>query len=219
MVGGFALFAAASIGTGAYLARDLPIPSDSTPREAFAAGVASTGTGTHGDGYARDLFGKGWGDTDEDGCDTRNEVLGRWLTDAVVAADRCTVLSGVLVDPYSGTTVQFTRGAQPQPVQIDHVVDLHAAYHNGADEWTLAQREAFANDTSNLLPTALNSTKGDDTPAQLLARREAADSKWLPSAEGECRYAQAYALVVAEHRLAVPEPDAVALAAMLALCP
>lgn len=225
-VGVFALFAAATVGTGTHLARDLPIPSDATPRDAYVAGVTSAGGGSHGDGYSRDAFGDGWGDLDRDGCDTRQEVLAAWLADEVLAADRCTVLSGALVDPYTGATVPFRRGGSnafggraPQPVQVDHVVPLHGAWHAGADGWTAARREAFANDLSNLLPTTLNSTKGDDGPARLLDRRQAGTSRWRPSLAGECRYAQAYVLVTAEHRLDVADADAAALATMLAPCP
>src|SRR4051812_8204442 len=46
-------------------------------------------------GYTRDQFGSGWVDTDHNGCDTRNDVLRRDLTDDVLkpGTKGCVVLS------------------------------------------------------------------------------------------------------------------------------
>lgn len=198
------------------LATPLSLDSLSPSPSPSASANPSATSGTHGDGYSRAMFGKAWADVDGNGCDTRNDTLARHLTDVVLAADGCTVLTGVLVDPYTGATVAFTRGARPQPVQIDHVVALHDAWHRGADTWTPERRLAFANDPSNLLPTTLNSSKGDREPAALVD----ATDKWQPSPEGECRYARRYVLVGAEHLLASPgSADELALGSILQGCP
>ena len=55
--------------------------------------------------------------------------------------------------------------ADAAEVPIDHVVPLAAAWVQGAAEWAPGQREAFANDLTNLMATtrAENSAKGDST--------------------------------------------------------
>lgn len=63
-------------------------------------------------GYARTQFGSPWMDMDRNGCDTRNDILKRDLTGISTDAKSrgCKVLSGTLADPYTGTTIAFTRG-------------------------------------------------------------------------------------------------------------
>ena len=54
-------------------------------------------------GYDRDSFGFRATDDDGDGCDVRDDVLARDLTDVIFsAAKRCQVSSGTLADPYTG---------------------------------------------------------------------------------------------------------------------
>ncbi|WP_349826749.1 hypothetical protein [Brevibacterium litoralis] len=73
-------------------------------------------------GYDRDLF--SWReDVDHNGCDTRNDVLRRDLTEIVLREDGCVVEDGVLADPYTGETFDFVYGSGTN-VQIDHVVDV-----------------------------------------------------------------------------------------------
>jgi len=83
-------------------------------------------------GYSRDAFGQAWSDDvsvdgGHNGCDTRNDILRRDLTGITVkpGTHGCTVLSGVLEDPYTGMRIDFTRGrGTSREVQIDHVVAL-----------------------------------------------------------------------------------------------
>src|SRR5207245_1643198 len=65
-----------------------------------------------GTGYTREKFGEGWVDTAHNGCDTRNDILGRDLTDETFKPGTrdCIVLTGTLADPYSGRTIRFRRG-------------------------------------------------------------------------------------------------------------
>ena len=98
-------------------------------------------------GYTRDQFGTAWKDVDHNGCDTRNDILNRDLSSIIykVSSHDCVVLSGILVDPYSGESINFLRGvATSSEVQIDHVVALLNAWQSGAFKLTLENRTAFA---------------------------------------------------------------------------
>jgi hypothetical protein len=82
-------------------------------------------------GYSRDQFGQAWADVDRNGCDTRNDTLRRDLSAIALkpGTHDCVVLSGVLVDPYTATLLNFLRGnATSTAVQIDHVVALSDAW-------------------------------------------------------------------------------------------
>src|SRR3954447_19857814 len=86
-------------------------------------------------GYERDNFGSGWVDTDRNGCDTRNDVLARDLSNETFkpGTRNCVVLTGTLADPYSGRSIAFQRGqGTSDDVQIDHVVALSDAWQKGA---------------------------------------------------------------------------------------
>jgi hypothetical protein len=169
-------------------------------------------------GYERDcdhgagcVFGPAWADVDGNGCDQRNDVLHRDLTAIHVRAGThgCVVSSGTLADPYTGTTVQFTR-ADAGEVPIDHVVPLAAAWTQGAAGWTDQKREQFANDLDNLLATdrEQNSAKGDSTAEE-----------WVPPdpAYG-CSYATVVVTVKQEYGLSVTTAESGALRSLLATC-
>lgn len=161
-------------------------------------------------GYQRTRdFGPAWSvDVDRNGCGTRDDILRRDLRE-VKLRGRCTVVAGVLADPYTGRTVTFAK-ADANAVQIDHVVALAAAWALGARDWRQDQRERFANDPLNLLATtsAANQGKSDDTPAE-----------WLPRQGYRCAYAVRWVQVSARYRLAVTPADRATLTALLAGCP
>lgn len=124
-------------------------------------------------GYERGMFGSGWGDTDRNGCDSRNDILARDLNVHTFKAGTrdCVVLTGTLLDPYTGKTIEFLRGqGTSTAVQIDHVVALSDAWQKGAQQLSAEERIEFANDPLNLLavdgPT--NASKGDDDAATWL---------------------------------------------------
>ncbi|WP_346016338.1 hypothetical protein [Cellulomonas endometrii] len=77
-------------------------------------------------GYSREEFGPAWADVDRNGCDTRNDVLARDLTDVVLeeGTHDCVVLAGTLADPFGGETIAFERGPRSADVQIDHVLSV-----------------------------------------------------------------------------------------------
>ena len=164
-------------------------------------------------GYDREQFGQRWADVDRDGCDQRNQVLARDLTEVRYRSDRsCVVASGALLDPYTGEGVPFTRGEDTSAdVQIDHVVALSNAWQTGAQQLDPATRELFANDPLNLLavdgPT--NASKGDGDAAT-----------WLPPARGyRCAYVARQVAVKATYGLWVTRAEADAIARVLSSCP
>jgi hypothetical protein len=165
-------------------------------------------------GYSRSQFGQAWADVDRNGCDTRNDMLKRDLTNIEfkVKTRECVVLSGVLLDRYSGETINFVRGnVTSMEVQIDHVVALSNAWQTGAFKLTLMQRTAFANDPMNLFAVKgrLNSQKGDGDAAT-----------WLPPLKSfRCTYVAQQIAVKAKYSLWVTAPEKEAMTRILAACP
>jgi hypothetical protein len=119
-------------------------------------------------GYRRSAFGAPWADVDHNGCRTRDDVLSRDLRD-VQRRDRCVVVAGVLLDPYTHQELVF-RKADAAAVQIDHVVSLSDAWQTGAQQWTADKRLQFANDPLELLAVgaAVNDAKSDSDAASWL---------------------------------------------------
>ncbi|MBT2568652.1 DUF1524 domain-containing protein [Arthrobacter sp. ISL-85] len=164
-------------------------------------------------GYERSLFGPTWADVDQNGCDTRNDILNRDLTDITyVNSVPCTVKTGVLADPYTGTVIDFVRGTTTSSaVQIDHVVALSDAWQKGAQQLTTERRTAFANDPLNLQATdgPTNQQKGDGDAAT-----------WLPPVKGfRCEYVARQVSVKARYSLWVTQAEHDAIAGILANCP
>jgi hypothetical protein len=165
-------------------------------------------------GYTREQFGQTWADVDRNGCDTRNDILKRDMTSIVYKARTrsCVVLSGTLIDRYSGESINFVRGnVTSMEVQIDHVVALSNAWQTGAFQLTLAQRTALANDPLNLFAVKgrLNSQKGDGDAAT-----------WLPPLKSyRCSYVAQQIAVKAKYSLWVVAPEKAAMLTILAKCP
>jgi hypothetical protein len=165
-------------------------------------------------GYTRAQFGQTWADVDRNGCDTRNDILKRDLTAIVFKAKTrdCVVESGILVDRYSGETINFVRGnISSMEVQIDHVVALSNAWQTGAFKLTADQRKALANDPLNLFAVKgrLNSQKGDGDAAT-----------WLPPLKSfRCSYVAQQIAVKAKYSLWVVAPEKSAMTAILVKCP
>ena len=77
-------------------------------------------------GYARTQFGPVWADVDRSGCDQRNQVLARDMTDVRLrTGSRCVVASGRLTDAYTGMQINFVRGQNTSSaVRIDHLLSV-----------------------------------------------------------------------------------------------
>ena len=164
-------------------------------------------------GYTRAQFGQSWADVNRNGCDTRNDILKRDLTDVVFrqGTRNCVVESGTLIDPYSGATINFVKGVKSSmEVQIDHVVALSNAWQTGAFKLSLERRTEFANDPENLLAVQgrLNSQKGDGDAAT-----------WLPPLKKyRCTYVSKQIAVKAKYGLWVTAPEKAAMKNILAKC-
>lgn len=217
----------ASPSTSAASATVEPSPSSATPTPTATASPARTTTAAAKGtalaaalalpvkgrapktGYDRDQFGPAWVDVDRNGCDTRNDVLRRYLTDRVMSGS-CKVLSGRLADPYTGRSIQFVRGGTSE-VDIDHRVALSDAWQKGAQKWPYAKRVAFANDPLNLQPTdaSANRQKGDSDAAS-----------WLPPNKAyRCSYVAAQVAVKRKYGLWVTAAEREAMVRVLSACP
>ena len=189
-----------------------PVDPNATTALSVLDTLAVQGKGS-GDGYERDLFGSGWLDTDNNGCDTRNDILARDLDNITLDSDGCTVLTGVLTyDPYTATTINFTRGrATSSEIQIDHVIPLSLSFKEGAQNWDDEKREAFANDPLNLIAVqgSENGSKSDQDA-----------SEWLPTSEiYHCDYVARQIAVKAKYSLWVTISEKNTMSDVLETCP
>ena len=153
---------------------------------------------------------KGWAKAG--GCDTRNVILRRDLTNAVLGDDNCKVQAGALSDPYTGQRIAFKRGANSSgAVQIDHVVALSNAWQTGAQQLSSEQRISLANDPLELLAVdgPANQQKGDGDAAT-----------WLPSNKPfRCQYIARQIAIKKKYSLWVTPPERTAMERILASCP
>ncbi|GGB18971.1 hypothetical protein GCM10011492_06060 [Flexivirga endophytica] len=169
-------------------------------------------------GYDRKEFGVRWSDDvtvqlGHNGCDTRNDILRRDLTDRTLKPNThgCVVLTGVLVDPYTRTRITFQRGVgTSNAIQIDHVVALSDAWQKGAQQLTPERRQDLANDPRNLLAVSgsANAQKRDGDAAT-----------WLPKNKSyRCTYVAKQVAVKADYHLWVTKAEKEAMARVLSNC-
>ena len=161
--------------------------------------------------YYRKQFYDNWSITDS-GCNTREAILARDLTNVELKPGTCKVASGVLIDPYTGKTIQFERGENTSSaVQIDHVVALSNAWSTGAFQLDADTRLAISQDPLNLLAV--------DGPANQEKSDQAADT-WLPSNEAfQCQYVARQISVKYKYKLWVTPAEKLAMQKVLATCP
>jgi len=160
-------------------------------------------------GYTRAQF-PTWSDLDRNGCDTRNEILNRDLTMVSFKAGTrdCKVISGSLIDPYSGKVIVFS--STKSTIDIDHVVALSNAWQTGAAYFDKSKRQLIANDPLNLLAVdySLNRQKGDGDAAT-----------WLPPLKSyRCDYVARQIAVKAKYGLWVTSPEKDAIVKILEKC-
>lgn len=159
-------------------------------------------------GYDRDDF--GWRDeVDRNGCDTRNDVLRRDLSNITLRTGGCVVLGGTLTSDYSGETFDFVRG-DGNNIDIDHVVALSNAWQTGAQSLSPDELVEFGNDPLNLLAveSSLNQQKGDGDAAT-----------WLPpNTSYRCEYVARQITVKHAYDLWVVPPEFDAMERLLLDC-
>lgn len=156
-------------------------------------------------GYSRAQFGPAWTDKAQgvamagNGCNTRDDILKRDLTNVKLAKNGCTVLSGTLNDPYTGKVINFVRGPKSAAVQIDHLIPLGNAWITGAQLWTPEKRMSYANDPVLLIAVdgPANGSKSDSDIAS-----------WLPpNRKVWCTYTAAQVNVKKKYGLWVTPPE------------
>jgi hypothetical protein len=162
-------------------------------------------------GYDRDLFASDWDYSF--GCDMRNKILRRDFVEFQFRSDSsCVIATGVLLDPYTGQTINFVRGVgTSNEVQIDHVVAVSDAWQKGAQQLSSAQRYAFYNDPLNLLAVSgsANAQKSDSDAAS-----------WLPSNKAyRCAYVARQVAVKISYNLWVTQAEYDAINRVLRDCP
>jgi hypothetical protein len=160
-------------------------------------------------GYSRAQF-PHWSDLDRNGCDARNDILKRDLTDVIFKAGTrdCKVISGVLLDPFSNKVLAFTSAKSA--VDIDHLVALSNAWQTGAAYFDRSKRSQIANDPLNLLAVdaRLNRQKGDGDAAT-----------WLPPHKPfRCEYVSRQVAVKAKYSLWVTAAEKDAITRVLNQC-
>ena len=158
-------------------------------------------------GYSREEFYTNWPDIN--GCDARNVILKRDLSDTKM--DECLVLSGTLLDPYTGKTINFERGKNSSAVQIDHVVALADAWKKGASQMDKTQRKSLASDPLNLLAV--------DGPANM-QKSDSDAASWLPSNKAfRCQYVARQISVKYKYALWITDSEKNTMSQVLEKCP
>ncbi|MFE9687809.1 HNH endonuclease family protein [Streptomyces sp. NPDC006285] len=187
-----------------------PAAAHQTPAEqlplADAVHLLPAATETR-DGYQRSSF-KHWSDADRDTCHTRSEVLIAESRVEPAIETGCKVTSGEWYSYYDGVTLTAPGG-----LDIDHMVPLAEAWDSGANAWTPARREAYANDLdadrSLVAVTArTNRSKADQDPAD-----------WTPPlTDTRCTYATDWVATKLRWQLTVDDRERDALTALAAGC-
>lgn len=189
-----------------------PEPTQSVTSEAISALASIPIKGrAPKTGYDRDLFASDWDYSF--GCDTRNKILRRDFTEfAFRVGSSCIIETGVLNDPYTGTTINFVRGVgTSSEVQIDHVVAVSDAWQKGAQQLSSDQRYAFYNDPLNLLAVSgsANSQKSDSDAAS-----------WLPANKSfRCEFIARQIAVKLSYNLWVTQAEYDSMYRVLEACP
>lgn len=210
-------FLVVAIVMGGLLAADggqPPAPGPAGQHSSLAASVLDELTvrpAASKTGYNRKKFSDGWAKTDT--CTIRDKILSRDMTDVRYRSPvDCTVMSGVLDDPYTGKVIHFVRGPDTSgAVQIDHVVAVSDTWQTGAQQLSSAQREQLYNDPLELIAVdgPANEQKGDGDA-----------STWLPSNTNyECRYVARQIAVKLKYHLWVTSPEHNAMEKVLQTCP
>ncbi|MEU4295019.1 HNH endonuclease family protein [Kribbella sp. NPDC026596] len=194
--------AALTLSAGPALAYPPTPPSASTAATELASLTVKAEGSTSG--YSRDLF-PHW--INQSGtCDTREQVLKRDGTGVTVNSS-CQPTAGRWYSVYDATWIEQSSG-----VDIDHIVPLAEAWKSGANAWTTARRQEFANNLTIAQLIAVsassNRSKGDSDPAS-----------WKPTNTSvHCIYAREWIWVKYTYGLSLQSAEKTALQQMLGTC-
>ncbi|MFE0171922.1 HNH endonuclease family protein [Streptomyces sp. NPDC059002] len=197
------LASAATLVTGSPAQAAPPAPVSAATARTYLGELTVKAEGSS-DGYSRDKF-PHW-ITQSGACNTREVVLKRDGTN-VEQDSSCAAVSGTWKSAYDGAT--WTAASD---LDIDHVVPLSEAWKSGANNWTTAQRQGFANDLTRpqliAVTDNVNQAKGDQDPAE-----------WLPpTASYHCYYARMWVDVKHHYNLTVNSEEKSALSSILNGC-
>ncbi|KIF07566.1 hypothetical protein PL81_01215 [Streptomyces sp. RSD-27] len=180
-----------------------PTPITAAEARAYLATVTPAAEGSL-TGYSRAQF-PHWS-TVSGTCNTRETVLKRDGVN-VVTDSSCAAVSGSWYSEYDGAT--WTAASD---VDIDHMVPLAEAWRSGANTWTTAKRQQFANDLTRpqliAVTDNVNQAKGDLDPG-----------KWLPPRTAyRCTYARSWVQVKQYWGLSMDAGEKTALVNILNGC-
>jgi hypothetical protein len=164
-------------------------------------------------GYDRDLYGSAWSDVDRNGCDTRNDILQRDLTNITFRSGtgNCVVESGSFYDPYTDNEFQFIKSASGSSIEIDHVVSLSDSWQKGAQQWNSGTRKDFANDPLNLVTTSMSANR---------AKSDSDAASWLPANKKiRCAFVARQVAIKSAYQLWVTQSEYDAIERILLTCP
>ena len=198
-----AVVSALTLLTGPAAQASPPTPVSAATARTYLSELTVKAEGSS-DGYSRDLF-PHW-ITQSGTCNTREVVLKRDGSN-VVTDSSCAATSGSWYSEYDGAT--WSASAD---VDIDHVVPLSEAWKSGANAWTTAQRQGFANDLTRpqliAVTDNVNQSKGDQDPAT-----------WMPSRTAyKCTYVRMWVQVKHYYNLTVDSAEKSALTSYLSGC-
>lgn len=154
--------------------------------------------------YDRDRF-EHWIDADDDGCNTRYEVLIQESLTPVTVTEGCELADGSWVSVYDGFT-----SSDITEIQIDHVVALAEAWRSGASAWDDATRQSFANDLD--VPYSLAAVSGTSNQA----KADSDPSEWMPTNTAyHCEYVIGWSLMKYRWSLSIDAAERDALESAL----
>ncbi|MFE2495576.1 HNH endonuclease family protein [Streptomyces scopuliridis] len=198
-----ALAAATTLLTAPTAQAAMPTPVSAATARTYLSQLTVQAEGSS-TGYSRDLF-PHW-ITQSGACNTREVVLKRDGSN-VQQDSSCAAVSGTWYSEYDGAT-----WSAASDVDIDHMVPLSEAWKSGANSWSTAQRQAFANDLTRpqliAVTDNVNQSKGDKDPAV-----------WMPPrAAYKCTYVRAWVQVKYYYNLKVDSAEKSALQSTLNGC-
>jgi hypothetical protein len=128
-------------------------------------------------------------------------------TTVVLSANKCTVVSGIWLDPYTNQTFR-----DPKRMDIDHVVPLKEANESGGAKWDALRRKLFANDLS----TEISQLKAVSAGANR-AKGAKDVAEWLPTAN-VCQYVVDWVKVKQHWSLSMDTAEKAKIEAVLTGC-
>jgi hypothetical protein len=158
--------------------------------------------------YRRMAFGDGWNYDAATGCNTRELVLIDESATPPVLRTRCHPVAGSWRSAYDGVAT-----ANPDDLEIDHLIPLADAWRSGAAAWTPEKRRTFANDRSDpatliAVTSHTNRSKSDRTPDQ-----------WMPPDPSDrCTYVRDWVEVKVRWELTVTPAEKATLVQILSGC-